>query len=142
MQEEGFNFRFQSISFSGDEGWIVGKPAILLHTTDGGKNWERIPLSAKLPGSPVLITALEGAGSAEMTTDQVRGEKQGAGSLEGLVGFYFSSMCAECGGGDQRAGVGRGSGAGDWQLEGFLLLCCLFWEMSFTPRWGVRAPLG
>lgn len=42
--------RFQSISFSGDEGWIVGKPAILLHTGDGGKSWERIPLSAKLPG--------------------------------------------------------------------------------------------
>lgn len=43
--------RFQSISFSGDEGWIVGKPAILLHTGDGGKSWERIPLSAKLPGT-------------------------------------------------------------------------------------------
>lgn len=42
--------RFQSISFNGDEGWIVGKPAILLHTSDGGKSWERIPLSAKLPG--------------------------------------------------------------------------------------------
>ena len=57
-QDEGFNFRFNSISFSGDEGWIVGKPAILLHTTDGGKSWERVPLSAKLPGTPVLITAL------------------------------------------------------------------------------------
>jgi photosystem II stability/assembly factor-like uncharacterized protein len=38
------------VSFSGPEGWIVGKPAILLHTGDGGKNWERIPLSNKLPG--------------------------------------------------------------------------------------------
>lgn len=28
----------------------MGKPAILLHTGDGGKSWERIPLSAKLPG--------------------------------------------------------------------------------------------
>jgi photosystem II stability/assembly factor-like uncharacterized protein len=44
-RDEGFNFRFNSISFNGDEGWIVGKPAILLHTTDGGKSWERIPLS-------------------------------------------------------------------------------------------------
>jgi photosystem II stability/assembly factor-like uncharacterized protein len=43
--------RFQAISFNGDEGWIVGKPAILLHTGDGGKSWERIPLSAKLPGA-------------------------------------------------------------------------------------------
>lgn len=43
-------FRFQSISFNGNEGWVVGKPAILLHTDDGGKSWERIPLSAKLPG--------------------------------------------------------------------------------------------
>lgn len=49
-KDEGFNYRFNSISFNGDEGWIVGKPAILLHTTDGGKNWERVPLSAKLPG--------------------------------------------------------------------------------------------
>jgi photosystem II stability/assembly factor-like uncharacterized protein len=68
--DEGFNYRFNSISFNGDEGWIVGKPAILLHTTDGGKSWERIPLSSKLPGIPSLITALEGKGSAEMTTDQ------------------------------------------------------------------------
>mmetsp|Transcript_18427 Transcript_18427/g.39606 ORF Transcript_18427/g.39606 Transcript_18427/m.39606 type:complete len:407 (-) Transcript_18427:753-1973(-) len=69
-KDEGFNYRFNSISFSGDEGWIVGKPAILLHTSDGGKNWERIPLSAKLPGTPILVTALKGKGQAEMTTDQ------------------------------------------------------------------------
>lgn len=68
--DEGFNYRFNSISFSGDEGWIVGKPSILLHTTDGGKNWERVPLSAKLPGTPILITALDAKNSAEMTTDQ------------------------------------------------------------------------
>ncbi len=68
----GFNYRFNSISFNGSEGWIVGKPAILLHTNDGGTNWERIPLSAKLPGNPVLICALPGEpGRAEMTTDQV-----------------------------------------------------------------------
>ena len=71
-QDEGFNYRFNSISFNGDEGYIVGKPAILLHTTDGGTNWERVPLSAKLPGNPILVTALPGkSGQAEMTTDQV-----------------------------------------------------------------------
>jgi photosystem II stability/assembly factor-like uncharacterized protein len=72
-RDEGFNYRFQSISFAGDEGWIVGKPAILLHTTDGGKSWERVPLSNKLPGAPLLITALPGTdkkGQAELTTDQ------------------------------------------------------------------------
>lgn len=69
-RDEGFNYRFNSISFSGQEGWIVGKPAILLHTTDGGANWERIPLSSKLPGAPVRITALPGKGQAEMITDQ------------------------------------------------------------------------
>ena len=69
-RDEGFNYRFNSVSFSGSEGWAVGKPAILLHTTDGGKNWERVPLSAKLPGTPVLVHALEGKpGQAEMTTD-------------------------------------------------------------------------
>ena len=70
-QDERFNCRFNSISFNGEEGWIVGKPAILLHTTDGGANWERIPLSAKLPGTPAMITALDGSGAAELTTDQV-----------------------------------------------------------------------
>lgn len=69
-QDEGFNYRFQSISFAGEEGWIVGKPAILLHTKDGGKNWDRVPLSGKLPGNPVLIVATGGS-KAEMTTDQV-----------------------------------------------------------------------
>ena len=76
-RDEGFNYRFQSISFAGDEGWIVGKPAILLRTTDGGTSWERVPLSNKLPGAPLLITALpsEGGGKskggqAELTTDQ------------------------------------------------------------------------
>ena len=68
----GFNYRFNSISFNGSEGWIVGKPAILLHTNDGGDNWERVPLSAKLPGNPILVVALPGEqGRAEMTTDQV-----------------------------------------------------------------------
>jgi len=69
-KDEGFNYRFNSISFNGSEGWIVGKPGILLHTTDGGKSWERIPLSAKLPGAPIMITALPGEqGQAEMITD-------------------------------------------------------------------------
>jgi hypothetical protein len=36
----------------------VGKPAVLLHTTDGGKNWERIPLSAKLPGAYMVCCVI------------------------------------------------------------------------------------
>ena len=71
-QDEGFNYRFTSISFNGNEGWIVGKPAILLHSADGGANWDRVPLSAKLPGNPILVSALAGKpGQAEMVTDQV-----------------------------------------------------------------------
>lgn len=46
--------RFNSISFEGKEGWIIGKPAILLHTSNSGDTWERIPLSSRLPGNPVL----------------------------------------------------------------------------------------
>ena len=72
-QDEGFNYRFNSVSFGGKdgtEGWIVGKPPILLHTTNGGASWDRVPLNAKLPGTPILVTALPGEeGGAEMTTD-------------------------------------------------------------------------
>lgn len=68
-EEEDFNYRFNSISFKGKEGWIVGKPAILLHTSDAGESWERIPLSAELPGDMVYIKAT-GEKSAEMVTDQ------------------------------------------------------------------------
>ncbi|PIN21163.1 hypothetical protein CDL12_06147 [Handroanthus impetiginosus] len=49
-EDEDFNYRFNSISFRGKEGWIVGKPAILLYTADAGDTWQRIPLSAQLPG--------------------------------------------------------------------------------------------
>lgn len=52
-EDEDFNYRFNSISFKGKEGWIVGKPAILLYTSDAGESWERIPLSAQLPGDMV-----------------------------------------------------------------------------------------
>ena len=68
--DEDVNYRFNSVSFKGQEGWIVGKPAILLHTTDGGANWERVGLSPRLPGAPVLITATNSNGQAEMVTDE------------------------------------------------------------------------
>ena len=32
-------YRFNSVSFSGQEGWIAGEPSLLLHTTDEGKSW-------------------------------------------------------------------------------------------------------
>ena len=30
-----------NVSFSGNDGWVIGKPAIMLHTKDGGKSWLR-----------------------------------------------------------------------------------------------------
>ncbi|MBI1243122.1 MAG: photosynthesis system II assembly factor Ycf48 [Nostoc sp. RI_552] len=60
--------RFDSVSFLGKEGWILGEPSLLLHTTDEGISWTRIALSSKLPGSPIAIYAL-GENSAEMATD-------------------------------------------------------------------------
>ncbi|XP_062234001.1 photosystem II stability/assembly factor HCF136, chloroplastic-like [Phragmites australis] len=68
-EDEDFNYRFNSVSFMGKEGWIIGKPAILLHTSDAGESWERIPLSAQLPGNIVYIKAT-GEKSAEMVTDE------------------------------------------------------------------------
>lgn len=65
--EEEVTYRFQVVSFAGGEGWVLGKPTLLLHTKDEGKTWERIPLSPKLPGEPSSITAL-GPSKAEMTT--------------------------------------------------------------------------
>lgn len=65
--EEDIEYRFTSVSIKDSECWIVGKPPILLHSTDNGKNWERVPLSAKLPGDPNSITGT-GPGQAEMTT--------------------------------------------------------------------------
>merc|ERR1719203_2483923 len=65
--EEEVNYRFTEVSFSGGEGWVLGKPALMLHSKDASKTWERIPLSPKLPGDPNGITCL-GPNSAEMTT--------------------------------------------------------------------------
>lgn len=57
-EDEDFNYRFNCISFKGNEGWIIGKPAILLYTADAGNNWKRIPLSSQLPGDMVTISNL------------------------------------------------------------------------------------
>lgn len=65
--EEEVTYRFQIVSFNEGEGWVLGKPTLLLHTKDSGKTWERIPLSPKLPGEPSAIVAL-GPNRAEMTT--------------------------------------------------------------------------
>jgi len=65
--EEEVTYRFTIASFRDGEGWVLGKPTLLLHTKDAGKTWERIPLSPKLPGEPSSITAL-GPNKAEMTT--------------------------------------------------------------------------
>jgi photosystem II stability/assembly factor-like uncharacterized protein len=65
--EEEITYRFQVVSFQDGEGWVLGKPTLMLHTKDAGKSWERIPLSPKLPGEPTSILAL-GPGKAEMTT--------------------------------------------------------------------------
>ena len=46
------------MTFVDGEAFIIGKPPILLHTKDKGQNWERIPLSPKLPGEPSNIVAL------------------------------------------------------------------------------------
>jgi photosystem II stability/assembly factor-like uncharacterized protein len=65
--EEEVTYRFQVLSFKDGEGWVLGKPTLMLHTKDSGKSWERIPLSPKLPGEPVSIVAT-GANRAEMIT--------------------------------------------------------------------------
>jgi len=65
--EEEITYRFEKVSFLDGEAWIIGKPSILLHSKDEGRNWERIPLSPKLPGEPCDIVAT-GAETAEMTT--------------------------------------------------------------------------
>jgi len=65
--EEEINYRFEKVSFKDGEAWIIGKPAILLHSKDAGKSWERVPLSPKLPGEPNGVVAL-GPSKAEMTT--------------------------------------------------------------------------
>jgi photosystem II stability/assembly factor-like uncharacterized protein len=41
----------------------------MLHTRDGGKQFERIPVSPKLPGEPTSIKGT-GIGKAEMITSQ------------------------------------------------------------------------
>ena len=53
-EEEDFN----SISFKGKKGWIIGKPAILLYTADAGESWDRIPLSSQLPGDMAFINRI------------------------------------------------------------------------------------
>ncbi|AFY32156.1 photosynthesis system II assembly factor Ycf48 [Calothrix sp. PCC 7507] len=68
LELDDSRYRFDSISFVGQEGWIVGEPSVLLHTTDEGRSWSRIPLSSKLPGNPIKIAALA-ANSAELATD-------------------------------------------------------------------------
>ena len=61
------NFRLLDIDFKGEEGWLIGQPSLVMHTTDAGKNWTRLSLGNKLPGQPFLITTVEN-GVAELAT--------------------------------------------------------------------------
>jgi photosystem II stability/assembly factor-like uncharacterized protein len=36
--EEEVTYRFQVVSFKDGEGWVLGKPTLLLHTKDSGKS--------------------------------------------------------------------------------------------------------
>jgi len=65
--DEDINYRWESVSFRGSEGWAVGKPAIMIHSTDGGETWDRIPFSSQLPGDFLAVTAL-GESEAEVIT--------------------------------------------------------------------------
>mmetsp|Transcript_23751 Transcript_23751/g.33225 ORF Transcript_23751/g.33225 Transcript_23751/m.33225 type:complete len:454 (-) Transcript_23751:148-1509(-) len=65
--EDDINYRWEAISFKDNEGWAVGKPAIMIHTTNGGETWERIPFSNAVPGDFLGVTAL-GNGGAEVIT--------------------------------------------------------------------------
>lgn len=67
--EQDIKYRFEVTSITDNDGWIIGKPAILLHSRDGGKQFERLPLSPKLPGDPISIKAM-GLDKAEMITSQ------------------------------------------------------------------------
>lgn len=67
-QQNQYN-RLQSISFLCDEGWIVGRPSFLLHSTDRGSVWGLVSLSTDLPGLPLKIFA-RGKGKAELVTDR------------------------------------------------------------------------
>ncbi|CAE8718209.1 unnamed protein product, partial [Polarella glacialis] len=51
-KSEDIQYRFQTVSVRGNDVWIVGKPALLLHSKDSGKSWKKVPLSRKLPGIP------------------------------------------------------------------------------------------
>lgn len=53
--DEEINYRFEKVSFKDNEVFVIGKPSILLHSKDSGKNWERVPLSPKLPGSLLFV---------------------------------------------------------------------------------------
>lgn len=64
---EDIRYRFQTVSVNGNDVWIVGKPPLLLKSSNGGKSWKKVPVSRKLPGEPKLIKAL-GEGKAEMAT--------------------------------------------------------------------------
>eukprot|EP00472_Partenskyella_glossopodia_P007865 CAMPEP_0197521652 /NCGR_PEP_ID=MMETSP1318-20131121/6915_1 /TAXON_ID=552666 /ORGANISM="Partenskyella glossopodia, Strain RCC365" /LENGTH=457 /DNA_ID=CAMNT_0043073735 /DNA_START=31 /DNA_END=1404 /DNA_ORIENTATION=- len=66
--DEDINYRWESISFKGNEGWAVGKPAIMVHSTDGGATWDRVPFSSKLPGDFLSVAALDDGGAEIITS--------------------------------------------------------------------------
>ena len=96
-EEISENFNFQAVAVHSEHCWIAGSPGtVVLHTTDAGRTWNRLPTGQNLPIRDLcFVDPLHGCAVGDLGTILVTEDggqnwtrQQSGGRRAAIVGYY------------------------------------------------------